>query len=202
MPQTTDEMAEVTLDNPPGSHLIAPRMPVPTTAVPPDAPVSPPWASYAPKGLIPGAPTDAGSLSRRSLANRPWSTRGRAQYIGLPICEAELTAPGDFTPASYFNTAKEDPHPGGIDLSIRGGFTGTITLQRCFNADCVDENQNPIEEVWLDVEEYTEPVEKVIQNFNYSVKWRLGVKEDATFSAAGEDSDSGEGACIARLSQV
>lgn len=150
---------------------------------------------------IPDEPL-AGGLSSNSRANRPWTQRGRAQYIGLPICEAVLTAPGDFTTPSYFNAAKGDPRQGGIDLSIRGGFTGTITLQRCFTADCVDDLGNAVDEVWLDVESYTEPIEKVIQNYNYDVKWRLGVKEDSAFSAGGVDSTSTEGPCIVRLSQV
>ena len=164
--------------------------------VPPNVPQA------VPPGYLIADDPDAGQPTSRSLANRPWAKRGRAQYIGLPIVERVLTAAGQFTTPSYFNAAKGDPRPGGIDLSIRGGFTGTITLQRCFTADAVDSSGTAIAEVWLDVETYTAPIEKVIQHFNPSVKWRLGVKDTDAFSAGGADSEPGEGPCVVRLSQV
>jgi hypothetical protein len=116
------------------------------------------------------------------MANKPWDKPGRAQYIGYPQVAAAITAADQYTTPSYFAAAREDPHPGQINVSISGTFTGTLTLQRCFNADQVDDDDNPVDEVWTDVKTYTVPAEDNVEYYNWGVKYRLGVKHGASFS--------------------
>lgn len=128
------------------------------------------------------------------MANEPWTTRGRSQYIGRPHIELRLdeglagsstssaAADGNFTTPSYFAAASDGVDDGGINLSVSGTFVGTVTLQRSFDDGVT----------WVDVEQYTAPVEKVIENIQTRAKWRLGVK----------DGDYGSGDILMILSQV
>jgi hypothetical protein len=139
--------------------------------------------------IAPAKPQDPASYG--GLANRPRTTRGMSQWIGRPIVVADLEDTDDATDASYFVVDKESLHPGGIDLSLTGTWTGTIELQRCFNADCVDDDGDALVEEWNTVESFTENVEKVVQHYNSTVKWRL-IVTSVSFS----------GTCHARLSQA
>lgn len=150
--------------------------------------VGPVGAQIVPLGLT--LTNDAGTVTRRSLANRPWTQRGRAQYIGRPVVEASLTATGHCTEPSYFDAAKGDPRQGGIDLSLSGTWVGTVVLERCFNADCLDDDGAAVAEVWHIVESYNLNVQKVIQNYNQAVKWRVRF------------SDRTSGTAVVRLSQA
>jgi hypothetical protein len=124
------------------------------------------------------------------MANEPWETRGRSKYIGLPICARIVpdTPPLDgdssssssfsdeerwFTTPSYFASALGG-HPGGIDLSIGGTFTATVTLQRSFDDGAT----------WNDVEAFTDPTQKTVEYPNRGVKLRLGVKSGEYTSGA------------------
>ena len=115
-------------------------------------------------------------------ANRPWDKPGRAQYIGHPICTAEITDENQFTPESYFAVSRDYQAMGLVDLSIQGTFTSTVTLQRSFDDGTT----------WQDVETFTAAVEKNFYIPSQATKWRLGVKEG----------DFTSGPLTVRLSQV
>jgi hypothetical protein len=134
--------------------------------------IAPPLAQVLPQGyLVQGANTP------RALANRPWTKRGRAQYIGRPIVQATVQNLNECTPPSYFATAYEDPHPGGIEVSVEcatwGG--GAVVLERCMNADCIDGNGNPVAETWNVLATYNANTETTVQHYNFSIKYRLRV---------------------------
>jgi hypothetical protein len=166
--------------------------------------------------LPPGYVIPSTGADTRSLANRPWTQRGRAQYIGRPICESVLQNVGDTTTPSYFDVAKEDPHPGGLDVSLSlesGSWSGaTVVLERCFNADSVDDSGGTmhyggdqsagwnsvvpsvgaaITAVWKPVATYAADTEVTIEHYNASVKWRLRLATNASSAVI-----------LARLSQV
>ena len=92
-----------------------------------------------------------------------WTTKGTVNKITVPSATAQATAQNSFTTPSYFMSYEWRNM---IDLSVSNTFVGTVTLQRSF-----DDGTN-----WLDVESYTEPIEKIIENPSQSVKWRVGVK--------------------------
>ena len=156
MPLTKSEEAAISLqDNRFGSHLQGP------------------WIAPSPRR----DPATYGGM-----ANKPWDKPGRAQYIGYPVVSAEIDkadsdADAVYTTPTYFATSRQDPRPGIVNVSISGTFTGTVSLQRCLNADLVDENGDPVTEVWNDVQSWTSPIEYDFQTPNWSAKWRIGVKK-------------------------
>lgn len=101
------------------------------------------------------------------MANEPWTTSKRAQYIGRPICTAAITAQNQWTTPSYFSTDfGMEASSADITISIYGTFVATVTLQRSF-----DDGSN-----WHDVATYTAPTQTKVEHTNFSAKWRLGVK--------------------------
>jgi len=113
-----------------------------------------------------------------SLAMLVWGAPGRAQYVGRPRFWVEADAAERWTPASYFQATDLRIGEYPIIVSVRGTFTGTVTLQRSTDDGVT----------WQDVEQYTSPTEEHVVNPEQSLKYRIGIK-------AG-DYTSGKADCI------
>jgi len=79
----------------------------------------------------------------------------------MPSVVASITAEDTFSAALEFHGSKQT-----ANLSVSGTFSATVTAQRSF-----DNGSN-----WLDVEQYTSGIEKVLDNVERAVLWRVGVK--------------------------
>lgn len=96
-----------------------------------------------------------------------WGAPGQASYIGRPRVWEYIYTANHFTTPSYFRrSADNDIGEFLISVSIRGSFTGTVTLQRSFDNGAT----------WHDFDSWTAPVETVFSNPDHDQMWRLGVK--------------------------